>query len=326
MYSVSQTGSEQQHGFSHTYRQGQLSVGVFFPIEAFAGDTPAMTGQMALAQQAEALGFKALWLRDVPLRDPSFGDVGQVFDPWVYLGFVAAHTRTIALGTASIILPLRHPLHVAKAAASVDQLSDGRLLLGVASGDRPLEYPAFNIEAESRGERFVEAIAVMKQAWSSSFAPVKWSQGLMAGADLIPKPTTHTIPLLVTGNSRQSLDWIARNSDGWISYPRAPAMQKAIVEDWQQALQRSADGVFKPFTQSLYIDLDANPDQARSPIHLGYRLGRHALVALLHELESLGVNHVILNLKYGRRPAEDVLAELGSTVLPQLQAHQGVAV
>ena len=87
----------------------------------------------------------ALWLRDVPFNVPSFGDAGQLFDPFVYLGYLAGQTDTIALGVSSLILPHRHPAEVAKAAASVDVLSEGRLLLGVASGDRPDEYPALNI-------------------------------------------------------------------------------------------------------------------------------------------------------------------------------------
>lgn len=66
-------------------------------------------------------------------------EAGQVYDPWVWLGWIAAQTSTIALATGSIILPLRHPLHTAKASASVDQLTGGRFVLGVASGDRPVE-------------------------------------------------------------------------------------------------------------------------------------------------------------------------------------------
>jgi len=132
MYQPSTTPYQQHQGFGRTFKAGHLSLGLFFPIEAFQGDTPTMSNQVELARRAEALGFSALWFRDVPLRDPSFGDVGQVFDPWVYLGFIAAHTSTIALGTASIAIPLRNPLHTAKAAASVDQLSGGRFLMGVA--------------------------------------------------------------------------------------------------------------------------------------------------------------------------------------------------
>lgn len=109
MFTPNSIPYQQQPGFQRTYRQGRLSLGLFFPLEAFTGDMPSMLDQVSLAQRAEKLGFSALWFRDVPLRDPSFGDSGQVFDPWVYLGFMAAHTRSIALGTASVILPIRNP-------------------------------------------------------------------------------------------------------------------------------------------------------------------------------------------------------------------------
>ncbi len=79
-----------------------------------------MENQVALAKRAEALGFAALWLRDVSLHDPDFGDVGQIYDSWVYLGYIAAQTSSIALWpTGSIVFPLRRPIHRAKAAASV---------------------------------------------------------------------------------------------------------------------------------------------------------------------------------------------------------------
>lgn len=171
MYQPSTDSHHEHLGFRRTFRQGHLSLGLFFPLEAFEGDTPSMLDQVTLAKRTEALGFSALWFRDVPLRDPSFGDVGQVFDPWVYLGYIAAHTKNIALGTASIALPLHHPLHTAKAAASVDQLSKGRLLLGVASGDRPVEFPAFNVDPEKRGERFREYCEVIRQVHGRHFAP-----------------------------------------------------------------------------------------------------------------------------------------------------------
>jgi luciferase-type oxidoreductase len=103
-------------GFRRMFAPGRLSLGVFFPIESFERDEPTMRDQPRLARRAEELGFAALWTRDVPLRDPNFGDVGQVYDPWVWLGLIAAHTSTIALATGSIILPLRHPLHTATGA------------------------------------------------------------------------------------------------------------------------------------------------------------------------------------------------------------------
>jgi luciferase-type oxidoreductase len=320
MYQSSPTPYREHRGFRQTFSRGRLSLGLFFPIEAFPGDTPTMLDQVALAKRAEELDFSALWFRDVPLRDPSFGDVGQVFDPWVYLGFIAAQTSRIALGTASIILPVRHPLHTAKAAASIDQLREGRLLLGVASGDRPVEFPAFNVDPERRGDIFREHLDVMRRVQRTSFEPVQWSSGSLANADLIPKPTTAEIPFFVTGQSRQPLDWIARESCGWITYPRLPQAQQAVVDTWRRTVESQCGSVYKPFLQSLYIDLDADPSTPPSAIHLGFRLGRDYLLVLLNALQTSGVDHVILNLKYGRRPAAEVVEELGAEVVPHFSA------
>ena len=77
---------------------------------------------------------------------------------------------------------------------------------------------------------------------------------------------------------------------------------------------------FKPFSQSLYIDLTVQPNEPATPIYLGFRSGRNALLEHLVALRSMGVNHVILNLKYGRRHAAEVLEEIGTEVLPALDA------
>lgn len=307
-------------GFASLFRSDRLSLGVFFPIEAFQGSAPTMARQVELAQRAEALGFDALWFRDVPLLDPAFGDAGQIYDPWVYLGYIAAQTTRIALATGSIVLPLRHPLHVAKAAASVDALSGGRLVLGVASGDRPIEYPAFGQPFESRDEAFRESIAVLREAWSTPFPEIRSTRVHLSGADLVPKPPFGTVPLLVTGRARQSLDWIARHADAWMSYPRDPGMQAAMLEAWRAAQRDSLGRVDKPFAQSLYIDLAEDASCGPTPIHLGYRLGDSYLLALLRRLAALGVSHVALNLKYSRRPAGEVLEQLGERIVPALHA------
>jgi luciferase-type oxidoreductase len=303
--------------FARMFAPHRLTFGVFFPIEAFPGDRPTMTDQVALARRAEALGFAALWFRDVPLRDPAFGDVGQVFDPWVYLGFIAAHTERIALATGAIVLPLRHPLHTAKAAASVDQLSGGRLMLGVASGDRPVEFPAFGVDIEERGSAFRENLRVIRQVLEGSFENVTSAYGSMMGADVIPKPVRR-LPLLVTGSSRQSPEWIAEFSDGWITYPRSTVLQSRLAREWHETVQRHSPGAFKPFAQSLYVDLAADPDEPPSAIHLGFRAGWKGLLQYALGLRHAGVNHVALNLKYGRRSAGEVLEEIGREVLPRL--------
>jgi luciferase-type oxidoreductase len=309
-------------GFRRMFAPGWLTVGVFFPIEAFDRDEPTMREQERLAERAEALGYAALWTRDVPLRDPSFGDLGQVYDPWVWLGWIAARTSAIALATGSIILPLRHPLHTAKAAASVDRLSGARFVLGVASGDRPVEFPAFGVDAETRGALFRENLALIRQVLTEEFPRASSSSGVMAGkADLVPKPVGG-LPILVTGTSRQTMDWIAANADGWITYPRPLDQQLQMAARWRALVAAAAPAVFKPIAQSLYIDLTKDPDHPPQPIHLGFRGGRNVLFAFLDALRRGGMNHVILNFKYGARDAGDVLDEIGREVLPRLEGSQ----
>ncbi len=315
------TSARWNRGFQRMFAPGRLTLGVFFAIESYKGDTPSMANQVNLAQRAEQLGFAALWFRDVPLRDPDFGDVGQIYDPFVYLGYIAAQTSNIALATGSIIFPIRHPLHIAKAAASVDQLSGGRLVLGVASGDRPVEYPAFGIDFASRSERFRETLSFFRQTLESSFPSIQSILGRMEGTDLIPKPYAGHIPVLVTGNSQQNLSWIAEQADGWIYYPRSLSHQERSIREWRELTQRCCPDSFKPFAQSLYIDLAENPDVAPEAIHLGFRFGRNRLVEFLTALQGIGVNHVVLNLKYGTRPAEEVLNEIGEEVLPMFPSH-----
>lgn len=304
-------------GWQRVFQRGKLTLGIMFPIEAFERDQPTMHNQVALAQFAEKSGFSSLGFRDVPLRDPNFGDVGQVFDPWAYLGYMAAQTTEIALLTASIILPLRHPIHIAKAAASIDQLSNGRLLLGIATGDRMVEFPAFNVDFESRGAMFREEVDLLKIYWSEFYPQISSSFGHLQHADVIPKPVASHVPLLVTGHSQQDLSWIARNADGWMSYPRSIEAQAQVVQRWRDTVEAELPGQYKPFMQSYFIDLADNPNEAPTPIHLGHRLGRNALLVHLRASKRIGVDHMIFNVKYGKRPAGEVLQELAEFVLPE---------
>ncbi|SFI89049.1 LLM class oxidoreductase [Thermoflavimicrobium dichotomicum] len=303
----------QHPGYRRMFKENHMTLGLFFPIESYTGSIPRMDleEQIKLAQRAEELNFTSLVVRDVPLHDPYFGDVGQIYDPWVFLGYLAANTEKIALLTGSIILTLRHPLHVAKAAASVDKISGGRLLLGVATGDRPIEFPSFSVDFEQRAELFREAMSVIKQVWKTEFPAINTARVNMSNGDLIPKPDLHDIPVLVTGHSGQSVEWIAKNADGWMYYPRNLTFQSELIRNW-----RSLINGFKPFSQSLYVDLTEDPDVDPTPIHLGFRTGRKFLIRFLESLKEIGVNHVMLNLKYGQRPASEVIEELGEEVLP----------
>ncbi len=310
--------------YGQVFQPGALSVGLVVPIERYAdGPVPSMDAHIERVQLAERLGFSAVWLRDVPFNVASFGDAGQLFDPFVYLGLLAGLTRDIALGVASIVLPLRHPAHVAKAAASVDVLSGGRLLLGVASGDRPAEYPAFAIDPLTRGERFREAYDYIRKM-AQPAPQLSGIFGTLGGDEpiaMLPKPAGGRLPLLITGSSQQSPDWLAAHGDGWMSYPRAASVQEQAIADYRS--RSHASGVSaKPVMEPLYIDLAEHPDHPPQAIHLGYRLGVNRLRSYLAERRSIGVNHVALNLRFNRADTHATLLELAEVVLPEFPINQ----
>lgn len=104
---------------ARVFKPGKLTFGLIAPFKGYP-DTPIpdVHDLGETARLAEKAGFAALWIRDVPFYDPRFGDVGQGLDPFVTLGYLAAKTKKIALGTAGIIAPLREPIHIAKATAT----------------------------------------------------------------------------------------------------------------------------------------------------------------------------------------------------------------
>ncbi|WP_408733618.1 LLM class flavin-dependent oxidoreductase [Neptunitalea lumnitzerae] len=105
-----------------------------------------MSNHAAIVKKADEVGIDMMWLRDVPFYDPNFGDTGQLYDPMVYAGWLAAQTTNIAIGTAGIVLPLRDPSILAKQVLSVDKLTGGRFILGIAGDDRYTEYPAMGVK------------------------------------------------------------------------------------------------------------------------------------------------------------------------------------
>ncbi|MEM1003248.1 MAG: LLM class oxidoreductase [Bacteroidota bacterium] len=302
--------------FKNIATKGKLTIGLVFPLEAYQGSVPTMKDQEYLAKRAEELGFKALWFRDVPFNDPNFGDAGQLYDPWIYMTHIMNHTKEITLGSASIILPLRHPVHVAKSIGSLQILSKERLVLGIASGDRPIEYPAFNRNLDQKSELFRDSFFYIKALQGKFPNYDSKFYGQTNGAiDVLPKYLKPT-PMFVTGQSGQSLDWIAEHSDGWLYYPRDFQTLQIIMQSWRQALEKAHQD-WKPFMQSLYIDLAEDSKAKPTPIHLGFKSGTDYLAAHLKLLESFGVNHVILNLKYASRPARDIIEELGEKLIPE---------
>lgn len=303
-------------GYDAVFRVNRLSVGLVVPIENYAASpVPTMDGHIERVQLAETLGFSSVWLRDVPFNVPSFGDAGQTYDPFVYLGLLAGLTRGIALGVASIILPLRHPAHVAKAAATADVLSGGRMILGVASGDRPDEYPALNVSFAGRGAGFRESFDYIRRMSGeySDFTSIFGNPG--REMEMLPKPVSGKLPMLITGGSQQNPDWLAKHGDGWMLYPREVTAQEQVIREWRSRVV-DAGRPNKPVMEPLYIDFAENPNTPPQPIHLGFRLGANHLRDYLKEREEIGVNHIALNLRFNQADIETTMKRLADELLP----------
>lgn len=306
---------KQHAGYSQVFQPERLTFGFIAPLESYPyRPGPALIDHVEMAQKVDSAGFSAIWLRDVPFYDPNFGDVGQGLDPLTYAAFLAAITSRITIGTAGIVLPLRDPLIVAKQATTVDQLLGGRLILGLATGDRPIEYPAFGVDFDNRAERFRDALSIIRTVTEKDW-PIYDSTfyGKLNGKiDLIPKPVNSRIPTIVIGHAGQTTEWTAHNTDGIMSYISNPIHIPDIIKNWRVA---SPKDVFKPYAYGTLFDLDRDPN---APIQSGriLRGGRNALRELWLRQQEQGVSHVALHFKPQRRHASEVIDELGEYLLP----------
>ncbi|QJQ94849.1 MULTISPECIES: LLM class oxidoreductase [Halomonadaceae] len=310
----------QHAGYARVFRPGHLTFGFIAPLESYPDTVgPTLSDHLEMARKVDEADFSAIWLRDVPFYDPNFGDVGQVLDPLAYAGFLAAVTRRVAIGTAGIVLPLRDPLIVAKQAASVDQLLGGRFLMGLATGDRPVEYPAFGVDFDNRAERFRDALSIIRSVTEQNW-PVHASRfygELTGGLEMVPKPAAARLPTIIIGHAGQTHEWTAQNTDGIISYIANPQRIPAILDQWRAAC---TPGVFKPYGYGTLFDLDRDPNAPLQPGRV-LRAGRNALRELWLRQQEQGVSHVALHFKPQRRPAAEVIDELGEHLLPLFPSH-----
>ena len=204
-----------------------------------------------VTQAAEELGYESVWLSDhlvlpatmasspyAEAEHPPIPPELPVFDAPAVLGHLAAHTRTIRLGTWVYVLPLRHPFAAARSFATLDVLSGGRADVGVGVGWLAGEFAAAGIDFGSRGRRTDEALELCRRLWSEatvehqgeffSFGPVAFE----------PKPVQRPWPRIhVGGESAAALRRAARFGDGWLSMEQSPETVTPLVARLREAEQ-----------------------------------------------------------------------------------------
>ena len=184
------------------------------------GEFQTIAAVTEMAQAIEAAGADALWVTDHPapdaawLRDPRGHDA---VDPFVTLSIAAAVTKTVRLHTNVLILPYRNPFLTAKAVATLEVMSGGRMILGVGGGYQEGEFSALGVEFKKRGALFDEALETMNLAWSGQDV-VK--QGLFFDAKgNLPRPAPPRPPAIwIGGAADKALERVVKWGAGWSPY------------------------------------------------------------------------------------------------------------
>ena len=187
----------------------------------------------AVASTAEARGFAALWVGEhviaveAPTSRYPYSPTGRIAvpadadwnDPMITLSFAAAATSTIALATGVLLLPEHNPVIVAKQAATLDQLSRGRLVLGVGLGWSREEFAALGVSFERRGERTEQYVQAMRALWRDDPASFRSEFVRFELVRMRPKPSGgRSIPVVLGGNSDSALRRVAAWADGWYGF------------------------------------------------------------------------------------------------------------
>jgi len=172
---------------------------------------------------AESLEFDSLWVGDhVAVHFP-------ILDPLVQLGQAAAYSETLTLGTSVYLLPLRHPVPVAKQVATLDLLCEGRLIFGIGvGGEFANEYEACGVPLRERGARMTESLDLLKQLWSEGTVKSSGPHYPIPDTRLLPLPKqSGGPPVWCGGRSKGALERIGHLADGWISYVVTPEQYAA---------------------------------------------------------------------------------------------------
>lgn len=191
------------------------------PDEFVSGEAVA-----EMARAAEAARFDAVYVTEHPFPPDDWMASGghHALDPFVALAFAGAATHRLRLQTNLCVIPYRNPFLTAKSVATLDHLSNGRVVLGVATGYLEAEFDALGVRFEERNELADEALRLMKQAWTGRTVIAEGAHWRARGNTMLPRPAQDPHPpVWVGGNSRRAIRRAVDLADGWAPMPNAAA-------------------------------------------------------------------------------------------------------
>jgi probable F420-dependent oxidoreductase len=220
-------------------------------------------GIRRVAELAEELGFDSVWATEHIIVGPEAVDpYGRVYAPLVTLGWIAGFTERIGLGTSIVLVPLHHPMHLAKEVATLQELSGGRFTLGVGMGWHKEEYDFMGIPFEGRGRRGDEAIRVMRALWNGErdFTGEFWS---FHDATSEPHPSPQP-EIWVGGSSERAIRRALELGDVWHpsrgsdaehvrrvkeQHPGLRVIPRVAAENVEAMLEAGAEGAVVAFAE-----------------------------------------------------------------------------
>lgn len=246
---------------------------------------------LALAHHAERLGFEGLWFgehyasprsyvghhpsrKETPAdrndaRDKEIiGDEVRIYDPWFLMGAVAGATRRLQLGTAICIVPMMHPLLLARATITAHDVSGGRFRLGTGAGWLREEFEAFDLPFETRGARLDETIEILRKAWAGGFFSHEGEHFRFAELQISPDPVR--VPLICGGNTGPALRRVARVADGWINSAKITLAEALQLRETIETARQAQGTGRRPF-QYFVRPHTPDPEDVQGYVREGFR-------------------------------------------------------
>jgi len=235
-----------------------------------------------VTKAAEAAGFESVWTGEhVVLPDPQVAPSPlppqyPLLDPAVALAFVAAHTTKIKLGTGIIILPQRNPLVLAKELASVDVVSNGRLIFGLGIGYLKAEFDALGIPFDNKGARSMEYLQAMQAVWTQEQPSYKGKFVSFAGIQAKPQPVQKPYPqVVIGGHTPEAFRRAVQYANGWYGF----ALDPTKTAECLAGLKKAAQEVNRPKTlNELEISITPGPTLDHDTAKRYADLGVHRLI------------------------------------------------
>lgn len=205
----------------------RYSVGL--PVDHVGAVAEFVTGDaiQEMAAAVEAAGLDAVFVTDHPAPDDRWlaGGGHHAQEPLVALSFAAAATARVMLHTHVYVAAYRNPFLAAKGVATLQNLSGGRVLLGVAAGYLRPEFAALGVDFDRRNELLADSIGVMRQVWREDGVALEHADYTARGVTQLPHPTP--VPIWIGGNSTRAMRTAVELGDGWSPFPNPPGASRA---------------------------------------------------------------------------------------------------